>query len=181
VRAGKVRYIGCSGFAAWQVVRGLLASATSGRTRWASVQLPYNLLARDAERELLPACAHEGVGVLVFQLLAGGMLSDRYFDGFSEPAPDSRLGSRSSYRQLFWHEQSFAAVRALHDVAASSGRTVSQLALGWVLANPAVSAGLFGVSKPEQVLDVVDVIDRPLSEDEKRTIDDAVTSAISPT
>jgi 1-deoxyxylulose-5-phosphate synthase len=176
VHAGKVRYVGCSGFAAWQVVRGLLGSARSGLARWSSVQLPYNLLARDAERELLPACAHEGLGVLVFQLLAGGLLSDRYLDQASEPTPDSRLGSRRSYRQLFWNDTAFTAVRALRAVSEATGRSMSQLALGWVLANPAVSAGLFGVSKPEQLLDVVDVIDHPLTEEELRAVDDAVST-----
>jgi 1-deoxyxylulose-5-phosphate synthase len=174
VRAGKIRYVGCSGFAAWQVYRGLWESEVRGLVRFHSLQAPYNVLNSAAQQELLTACAHENVGVLAFQMLAGGMLSDRYALDSSEPAAGSRLATRASYRRTFWTEDVFTTVKALHEVAKSTGRAVSQLALGRVFANPAIAAGLFGASRPEQLRDAVDVIDRPLTSEEIAAVDDAV-------
>lgn len=174
VRFGKVRYIGCSAFAAWQLYRALWTSDIRQFERFACIQAGYNVLSRDHDRELFPACVAESVSVLAFQVLAGGMLSGRY-ERDAEPASTSRLGSRQVYRARYWAPAVFDAVDRLKAVAEQSGRSMAQLAIGFALAQPAVTAVLFGVSAPEQVAAVVDVVDRPLDVDEVEAV--AATSA----
>src|SRR5512147_78071 len=109
VRAGKARYVGCSNFPAWQVARALGRSEVLGVARFDSVQPRYNLLFREFERELFPLCALEGVGVIPYNPLAGGILSGRHRGG-PPPSPGTRftLGSAAGrYQERYWHEREF--------------------------------------------------------------------------
>ena len=173
VRAGKVRYVGCSAFAAWQVVRALWASDRAGAPPFVSIQAPYNVVNRSIEADLLPACAAHGVGVLAFQVLAGGILTAR-FDRAREPELSTRVGSRGVYKTRYWNDEVFGVVDRLGDVAHRTGRASSHLALGWTLANPVITAVLFGASRPEQLTDVAAVLEKPLDPAEVAEVDTAV-------
>ncbi|HKE77499.1 MAG TPA: aldo/keto reductase, partial [Acidimicrobiales bacterium] len=176
VRAGKVRYVGCSGFAAWQLVRALWAADRTGTTAPVSIQAPYNIVNRSIEADLLPACTEQGVGVLAFQVLAGGILTAR-FDRTRDPDGSTRVGSRGVYRMRYWNDGVFDAVDRMREVAERTGRQPSHLALGWALARPAVTAVLFGVSRPEQLTDVAPVLDKPLDAGELAELDPVATGA----
>ncbi|HKV03724.1 MAG TPA: aldo/keto reductase [Candidatus Acidoferrales bacterium] len=154
VRAGKVRYVGCSNYLAYQVARALGRSDVRGWARFVSVQPRYNLLYREIERELLPLCAEEGVGVIPFNPIAGGMLTGKH-DG-ARPANEGtrfaytgRVGDL--YRDRYWHEHIFKGVEELQSIAARAGLPLATLAVGWVLSNPAITSPIIGASKPEQL------------------------------
>ncbi len=153
VRSGKVRYVGCSNFLAYQLARALGRSEALGVVRFDSAQPRYNLLFRQIERELLPLCAEEGVGVIPYNPIAGGLLSGKH-DPSAPPPSGSRftLGSAASnYQNRYWHDREFATVRALTAVAAREGVSLVTLSVAWVLAQPAVSAPIIGASRPEQL------------------------------
>ncbi len=150
VRQGKVRYIGCSNFTAWQLVWSLWTSDARGLAPFVSVQPEYSLLARGAEAELLPACVAFGIGVIPYFPLAGGMLTGKYREG--EPAPTGTRGHQSErFEQRFMTARNFAIVRRLEAWAKERGHTVGELAIAWLLARPAVSTVITGTTRPEQV------------------------------
>jgi 1-deoxyxylulose-5-phosphate synthase len=174
VRSGKIRYIGCSAFASWQLVQSLWMSDRLGLESFVTTQVPYNLLARRPELELLPAAKTHGVGVLAYQPLAGGMLTGRY-DEARGPEEGSRFAVRPMYRSRYWQPEVFSAVERLRAVAEQTGRTMPELAIGWVLANTAVSAVLVGAERPDEVVANAAVADRPLSEEELTAVAAAAT------
>ncbi|MDR7419591.1 MAG: aldo/keto reductase [Armatimonadota bacterium] len=150
VRQGKVRYIGCSNFAAWQMVWGLWVSDGRHWPRFVTVQPEYSLLRRDVETELLPACQAFGVGVIPYFPLAGGMLTGKYREG--QPAPAGTRGHQNErFARLFMSPRNFAIVRSLEAWAQARGHTVAELAIAWLLARPAVCTVITGTTKPEQV------------------------------
>jgi 1-deoxyxylulose-5-phosphate synthase len=169
VHAGKVRYIGCSNHLAYQVARALGRSDVHGWARFVSVQPRYNLLYREIERELLPLCAEEGVGVIPYNPIAGGMLTGKH-DPTKPPAPGTRFafGGRVSeiYQGRYWQEQVFHAVGELQRIAGQANIPLTTLAVAWVLANPTITCPIIGASKPEQLeatLAALDVkLDAPL-------------------
>jgi aryl-alcohol dehydrogenase-like predicted oxidoreductase len=158
VRSGKVRYVGCSNYLAYQLARALGRSDVRGFERLASVQPRYNLLFREIERELLPLCAEEGVGVISYNPLAGGMLTGRH-DRTQEPpvggrfALESPAGQSASamYRDRYWHDRSFDAIERIEEVAAEAGVAMPTLAVAWVLANPVVTSAIVGASSAGQL------------------------------
>lgn len=173
VRAGKVRYIGCSNFLAYQVARALGRSEALGLARFDSVQPRYNLLFRQIERELLPLCMEEGIGVIPYNPIAGGMLSGKHRRGAPTEGTRFTLGSASDiYQGRYWHEQIFETVDQLRPVAAEAGMTMVQLAVAWVLANPAVTAPIIGASRPEQLDDSLKAAETPLPADLKQRLDE---------
>jgi aryl-alcohol dehydrogenase-like predicted oxidoreductase len=146
VREGKVRYVGSSNFAAWQVAEADAVARHRGTVRFASAQNLYNLLDRRAERELLPACRHHGVGLLPYFPLANGLLTGKYRPG--EPAPP---GSRLAGRIGEVGDRTFAAVGRLAAVAAEHGRSLLEVAIGGLAAQPGVASVIAGATTPEQV------------------------------
>ncbi len=163
VHAGKVRYIGCSNHLAYQVARALGRSDVHGWARFVSVQPRYNLLYREIERELLPLCAEEGVGVIPYNPIAGGMLTGKH-DRAKPPSEGTRfaIGGRVSelYQGRYWQEQAFNAVEELERIGAKAGIALPTLSVAWVLTNPAITSPIIGASKPEQLdatLGAVDV------------------------
>jgi 1-deoxyxylulose-5-phosphate synthase len=154
VRSGKVRYIGCSNYLAYQIARALGRSDMHGWERFVSSQPRYNLLYREIEREMLPLCAEEGVGVIPFNPIAGGMLSGKH--DRSKPAGEgTRFGYTGRigelYRDRYWQEQVFNAVDELGRIAAKADIPLATLSVAWVLANPAITSPIIGASKPEQL------------------------------
>ena len=174
VRAGKARYVGCSNYAAYQVARALGRSEVLGVCRFDAVQPRYNLLFRQIERELLPLCAEEGIGVIPYNPIAGGLLSGKHRreDG---PTAGTRftLGSAAGrYQDRYWHEREFATVEALRPLAREAGMSLTSLAVAWVLANPAITSPIIGASRPEQLDDAIAALDKPLDGALKAKLDD---------
>jgi aryl-alcohol dehydrogenase (NADP+) len=153
VRQGKVRYIGCSNFLTYQLVRAIGRSETLGLARFDSVQPRYNLLFRQIEREMLPFCAEDGVGVIPYNPLAGGLLSGKH-NRAEGPISGSRftLGNAArNYQDRYWHDREFDTVEKLQPLADEAGVSLVTLAVAWVLANPAITAPIIGASRPDQL------------------------------
>jgi 1-deoxyxylulose-5-phosphate synthase len=154
VRSGKVRYIGCSNYVAYQIARALGRSDVHGWARFASSQPRYNLLYREIEREMLPLCKEEGVGVIPFNPIAGGMLSGKH-DRTKPPSEGTRfaIGGRIGelYKGRYWQEEVFDSVDELTAIAKRAGIPLAKLAVAWVLSNPAITSPIIGASKPEQL------------------------------
>jgi aryl-alcohol dehydrogenase-like predicted oxidoreductase len=167
VRAGKVRYAGCSNFLAYKLARALGRSEVRGFVRFDSVQPRYNLLFREFERELFPLCIDEGVGVIPYNPLAGGMLSGKY-DRSQPPVEGTRfaLGSAGPmYQDRYWHENVFETVEQLAKIAESAGMPLPTMAVTWVLAHPAITSAIIGASKPEQLDATLAAADASLDDD----------------
>jgi 1-deoxyxylulose-5-phosphate synthase len=175
VRAGKVRYVGCSGFAANQLAEALSVSDSRNLPRFASIQSPYSLIVRRSEEDLLPLCTDQRVGVLAFGVVAGGMLSGRYHRG-DEPDPNTRLGSRQVFKRMYMTEETFGLVDGLQAVSKETGRTPAQLATGWVAAQQPVTSVLVGFSNPDQLREMIDAVHNPLTSEELNRIDTLVAS-----
>jgi 1-deoxyxylulose-5-phosphate synthase len=176
VRIGKVRYIGCSNHMAYQVARALGRSDVRGWARFVSVQPRYNLLFRDIERELLPLCAEEGVGVIPFNPIAGGMLSGKY--DFTKPPTEGtrfaytgRIGDL--YRERYWQENIFKSVQELQGIANQAGIPLLTLSVAWVLSNAAITSPIVGASKPEQLDATLAALDVTLGADLLAELDKA--------
>jgi aryl-alcohol dehydrogenase-like predicted oxidoreductase len=153
VRQGKVRYVGCSNFPAWQVALGLGVSERLGLARWDCVQPRYNLLYREIESELLPLCRDRGLGVLAYNPLAGGFLSGKYRSLEDLPAGTRfALGKTGElYRQRYWHQAQLRAVEELRQHFDARGVSLVSAAVAWVLAQPGITAAIVGASRPEQL------------------------------
>jgi aryl-alcohol dehydrogenase-like predicted oxidoreductase len=153
VRAGKVRYVGCSNYPAWRLAGALSAAARLGIAGYASLQPRYNLLYREIETELLPLCRAEGLGVLAYNPLAGGFLSGKYRPG-EEPRAGTRftLGSAAQrYQERYWQRAQFEAVARLAKEAEQRGADLVSVAVAWVLAQPGITSAIVGASRPEQL------------------------------
>ncbi|HEY4387868.1 MAG TPA: aldo/keto reductase [Ktedonobacteraceae bacterium] len=155
VRAGKVRYIGCSNFAAWQLADAYWTSKMRGLARFVSVQPRYNILFRMIEDELLPFCKAHEIGAIVYNPLAGGMLTGRYrAQGIEEVKQGTRFGLKNSgemYRRRYWKDAAFDAVNQLAQFFEPRDKNLTHVALAWVLAQSAVTSAIVGASKPEQL------------------------------
>ncbi|HET8532560.1 MAG TPA: aldo/keto reductase [Methylomirabilota bacterium] len=174
VRAGKARYVGCSNFHAYRIARALGRGEVLGVARFDSAQPRYNLLFRQIERELLPLCREEGIGVIPYNPLAGGFLSGKHRRE-SGPTPGTRftLGSAAGrYQERYWHEREFATVEALRPLAAAAGLSLTHLALAWVLAEPAITAPIVGASRPDQLDDAIAATEKPLDAALKARLDE---------
>ncbi|PFG74993.1 aldo/keto reductase [Tepidiforma thermophila] len=174
VRWGKVRYIGCSNFLAYQVARAIGRSEVLGVARFDSVQPRYNLLFREIERELLPLCAEEGIGVIPYNPLAGGLLTGKH-NPETGPEEGSRftLGTAAQrYQERYWHDRMFQTVEQLRPIAAEAGMSLAQMAVAWVMANPVITAPIIGASRPEQLADTLAAAETPLPPELKQRLDD---------
>ena len=153
VHSGKVRYIGCSNFYTYQLVRAIGRSETLGLARFDSVQPRYNLLFRQIERKMLPFCGEDGVGVISYNPIAGGLLSGKHSRSAAPPKGIRfTLGSAGPmYQDRYWHEREFEMVEAVRKLADEAGVPLVTLSVAWVLANKAITAPIIGASRPEQL------------------------------
>ena len=165
VRQGKVRYIGCSNFAGWQLTKSLWISDVKGLARFETVQPRYNLLFRGIEEELLPACLSQGVGVIPYNPIAAGLLTGKHKRG-QPPVPGTRFDLREMYRDIYWYERNFEAVEKLEAIAGKYGHTLLELALSWVLANPAITSAIVGASTVEQLQQSISAAEASLEPEE---------------
>jgi len=153
VRSGKVRYVGCSNLFGWQISRAVGMSDRLGLARFISGQHLYNLLRRDIEREILPACSAEGLGMLCWSPLAGGMLTGKYRKE-KQPPPESRVGLRSEIDiPRYWNQDAFKIIEEVLRVAGLTGKTPAQVALAWLLHDRRVTSVIVGARKVEQLED----------------------------
>ena len=174
VHSGKVRYIGCSNFLTYQLVRAIGRRETLRLARFDSVQPRYNLLFRQIEREMLPFCEEDGVGVISYNPIAGGLLSGKH-NRSAAPPEGSRftLGNAGSmYQQRYWHEQMFDTVEALRKLADEAGVSLVTLSVAWVLANKAITAPIIGASQPRQLDASLAAATYELDPDLKQRLDD---------
>lgn len=170
VHSGKVRYLGCSNWLAYQLATALGRSDLLGTTRFHSLQPRYNLLHRVPERELLPLCAEQGVGVINYNPLAGGLLTAKH-QRRAEPAAETRFAQSPVYHDLYWHDREFDAVEAIRPLAADAGLSMASLALAWVLDHPAITSAIVGATSPEQLADSLPGADATLDGDLKLELD----------
>jgi 1-deoxyxylulose-5-phosphate synthase len=173
VHAGKVRYIGCSNFLTYQLVRAIGRSETLRLARFDSVQPRYNLLFRQIEREMLPFCHEDGVGVIPYNPIAGGLLSGKH--SRTAPPPEGTrftLGNAAqNYQDRYWHDREFDTVDALRKLAGQAGVSLVTLSVAWVLANQAVTAPIIGASRPEQLDASLAAVEFELDDDLKGQLD----------
>ena len=174
IHQGKVRYIGCSGFTAWQVCEAVWTARTLNLNPFVSFQPHYNLLRREAEKELVPFCRSYGLGIIPYFPLASGFLTGKYRP--SQPMPEGTRFATSPRYQRFLTEKNFAILERLEKFAGERGRPVGELAIAWLLANPTVSTVIPGATKPEQVVANVRPVDWKLMPEELKEIDQITQS-----
>jgi aryl-alcohol dehydrogenase (NADP+) len=173
VRAGKVRYVGCSNVLAYQLARSVGRAEVLRTVRFESVQPRYNLLFREFERELFPLCTEEQIAVIPYNPLAGGFLSGKHRPADEAGGTRFAAGDQGArYRERYWHEQMFATADAVRDLAADAGVSMATLALQWVLANPVVTSPIVGASQPAQLADAVAAAATPLDPVLKARLDE---------
>jgi 1-deoxyxylulose-5-phosphate synthase len=173
VHQGKVRYLGVSNFLTYQLVRAVGRTETLGLARIDCVQPRYNLLFRQIEREMLPYCGEDGIGVIPYNPIAGGMLSGKHVR--ANPPPEGRftLGwAGQAYQDRYWHEREFDTVDALRAIADKAGVSLVTLSVAWVLANKAITAPIVGASSPEQLDASLAAAEFALDDELKRELDE---------
>lgn len=175
VRAGKVRYLGTSTFAAWQVVESLWVAKELGLNRFVSEQPPYNILDRRIERELVPMAQTYGIGLIPWSPLGGGLLTGKYTRSrptpegarFSDPTLEARLARR-------YTEGAYDVTEGLKPLAAAKDCTLSQLALAWCVVRPGVTSPIIGPRTMEQLEDNLGALDVTVTAEDHRAIDELV-------
>ncbi|WP_297697141.1 aldo/keto reductase [Phenylobacterium sp.] len=169
VRAGKARYIGASSMYAWQFAKMLAVADENGWSRFVSMQPQYNLVYREEEREMLPLCRNEGIGVIPWSPLARGFLAG----GRAEPKQGNTERARTDEfsPRLYFREADFKVVDAVGDIAKQRGLTNMQVALAWVLKNPAITAPIIGASKLGHLEEAVSAVDIKLTDDEVKALE----------
>jgi aryl-alcohol dehydrogenase-like predicted oxidoreductase len=168
VRSGKVRYIGTSTFAAWQVVESLWASKEFGLNRFVCEQPPYNLLDRRIERELLPMCRTYGIATIPWAPIAGGILSGKYRQGQARPAGSRYEKGAIQNRD---NDRALEAVESYLGFCDQRGVTPAQFALAWVHVQPGVTSPIIGPKSLQQLDDYIAALSIEVSDDDKKEID----------
>jgi 1-deoxyxylulose-5-phosphate synthase len=176
VRAGKARYIGVSNFLAYRLARATGRAESLHLTRLASVQNRYSLLFRQIEQEVLPLAREEGIAVIPFNPLAGGLLSGKYrFDDKpTEGRFSTELGKqfRDLYHERYWHQQQFESVEHMKTLAGEIGEPLPKVAIAWVLANPTITSAILGASRPDQLTDTLSAVDLEVTAELKTQLDE---------
>jgi aryl-alcohol dehydrogenase-like predicted oxidoreductase len=171
VRAGKVRYIGCSNFTGWQMMKGLAISSENGWERFMTLEVMYSLMARQVEYELVPLCLDQGVGILVWSPLHGGLLSGKYRRGRPYPS-GARFDTAAG--DAIWQiepEKLFNTAEELERIAGEHNATVSQAALNYLLRKPGVNSLIVGMRKAEQLEENIKAVDWLMSPEEVARLD----------
>jgi aryl-alcohol dehydrogenase-like predicted oxidoreductase len=170
VRAGKARYIGASSMYAWQFAKAQHVAATCGWTRFSSMQNHYNLVYREEEREMLPLCQDQGTGVIPWSPLARGLLAGSRQRGGAGQRPTVRTGSDPLADEMYADED-FAVVDVVRAVAAERGVSPAQVALAWLLAQPAVTAPIVGATRLAHLDDAIAAVDLTLDDAERARLE----------
>lgn len=170
VRAGKARYIGASSMFAWQFAKSLYTSDLHGWTRFVSMQNHYNLVYREEEREMLPLCRDQGIGVIPWSPLARGFLAG---NRSKEQGGETTRAKTDEYAKgMYYQDDDFAVADRLSELAQARGLPNMQVALAWILSKPEVTAPIIGTSKPQHLDDALNALSVKLSEDEIRRLEE---------
>jgi len=168
VRAGKVRYLGASSMAAWQLSKALYTAKENRWHRFVAMQNHYNLIYREDEREMIPLCMDQGLGVIPWSPLARGFLTGtRKRDGGST----ARAQTDTFAKDMYYSDDDFAVVNAVLDVAQRRGASAAQVACAWVLQAPGVTAPIIGATKPQHLKELIAALDLKLTDDEVATLE----------
>jgi aryl-alcohol dehydrogenase-like predicted oxidoreductase len=175
VRSGRARYIGVSNILAYRLAKALGRQDMLKLTRFVSAQPRYNLLFREVERELFPLVQEEGLAVIPFNPLAGGLLSGKY--KHSDTPEKGRFsaelgGFGQAYHARYWHKREFETVARVQEIAKQHGTPITTLAVAWVLANPAITSVILGASRVEQLTDTLAAADFKLDSALKTRLDE---------
>ena len=176
ITAGKVRYIGASNYAAWQLAHSNLLAEVRGWTPFAAVQNHYHMFEREIEREVLPYCRAYNVGILPYFPLAGGFLTGKYRRG--EPAPPRSRGESNSYVQQYMTDANYTRVEALTAWAEARDHTMAELAHTWLLGHPEVCSVISGATKVAQVEQNAKAAGWALSADEMAEVTEILDGAV---
>jgi aryl-alcohol dehydrogenase-like predicted oxidoreductase len=171
VSAGKVRYLAASNYAGWQLMKALALADSHGWERFAAQQIYYSLEARDAEYELIPLSIDQGVGILVWSPLAGGLVSGKYRRDASPTGETRQLSGTWNEPPVRDQEKLYDTIEVLVEVAAAHGVSAAQVALAWLLANPAVTSLVIGARTDEQLIDNLGAASLELTADEFAALD----------
>ncbi|MFW6195433.1 MAG: aldo/keto reductase, partial [Chloroflexota bacterium] len=168
VRQGKVRYIGCSNFPAYLLMRGLWLSDVRGLSRLDCIQSRFNILSPGLGREAIPMCREEGVAVTAYSPMASGLLTGKH--DRSGPSSETKFGARDAERgnplmKRYWHDHTFDTLDALRHVADESGQPLMRLALQWVRETPGVASTIIGARREDQITSTLDAWQGQASED----------------
>ncbi|MCL5744813.1 MAG: aldo/keto reductase [Acidobacteria bacterium] len=170
IRQGKVRYVGCSNFSAWQTMKAVLTSDRLGFSRYIAQQIHYSLLTRDPEWELIPMGVNQGVGVMAWSPLSNGLLSGKFHRG-APPLAESRQAVAETVFGIDW-ERLYRIVEVLKSLAVSRGATPAQVALNWVRSKPGVDTVIIGARNEQQLRDNLGAAGWELSAEEVARLDE---------
>jgi aryl-alcohol dehydrogenase-like predicted oxidoreductase len=171
VRQGKVRYIGCSNFSGWHLMKCLAVSERHGAERFAAQQVYYSLLARELEYELIPLSLDQQVGILVWSPLSFGLLSGKYRRNAARP-DDTRLSHIEPPGTVDW-ERLYRVVDVMDEIARARGKSVAQIAINWILRRPGISSVILGARNESQLRDNLAAVGWRLTEEEVQRLDKA--------
>src|SRR3954470_18307758 len=171
VRSGKVRYVGCSNYAAWQLMKALAISDARHLERFASQQVYYSLHSRHVETEIVPACIDQGVGILVWSPIAGGLLSGKYRRGVEAP-PGSRHLSEWSEPPVHDEDKLYDTIELAVKIGESHGVSAAQVSLAYIAQKPGVTSLIVGARTAEQLRDNLAAANLVLTADEVKALDD---------
>ncbi len=174
ISAGKIRYLGCSNFYAWQIAKTNGAAALKDYEPLVSAQHLYNLLRRDIEREILPACEDQGLAMICWSPLAAGMLTGKYRNQ-DKPDAQSRMGIQAAINMpRYWFEDALKMIDLVVEIAEKLDATPSQVALSWLFGDPRVTAAIVGARREDQIAENLGAGDLDLPEDVRQQLTDAM-------
>jgi aryl-alcohol dehydrogenase-like predicted oxidoreductase len=162
VRAGKARYIGASSMYAWQFTKALFKSDLHGWARFVSMQPHYNLIYREEEREMLPLCQDQNIGVIPWSPLGRGLLARKPSMEWNE----TLRAQTDAFGKLLYSDQDLATIQRVSDIAEARGLPMAQVALAWMLTKPAITAPIIGATQPQHLEDAVAAVSVKLSTEE---------------
>lgn len=171
VRSGKVRYVGCSNYSGWHIMKALAVSERRGYQRFVSQQIHYTLQAREAEYELVPIAVDQGVGILVWSPIAGGLLSGKFRRG-EQPSGKSRHLENWGEPPVRDQEKLYDIVEVLVEIGAARGVSAAQVALAWLLGRPGVASLVIGARTEDQLTDNLAAAALQLSAEERSRLDE---------
>jgi aryl-alcohol dehydrogenase-like predicted oxidoreductase len=171
VRSGKVRYLAASNYSGWQLMKALAVADRHGYQRFVAEQIHYTLESRDAEYELVPLALDQGLGILVWSPLAGGLLSGKFRRNQQQPEESRHLTNRWHEPPVRDEEKLYDSIEVLVDTAKAHGVSAAQVALAWLLGRPAVTSVVVGARTDAQLADNLGAADLVLSEDERAALD----------
>jgi aryl-alcohol dehydrogenase-like predicted oxidoreductase len=157
VRAGKVRYAGTSNYASWQICSLLYLAERNGCCSVPLAQPMHNLLARGIEQEFLPMCKEMGVATVIYNPLAGGLLTAKH--RIETPLPGTRFDENKNYQDRYWHSANFEAIRSLTGIAERAGRSLISVSLNWLLHHTPIDCVILGASRVQHLKENVKVLD----------------------